>query len=160
MFRSELIATFKSSQSRTAQEERCDYRAMLSGNTFMEFRYRDHLIFPAASLDSVIANWRASAHIEFSENFKIHTLVLKSGDAFDTEVQAKRFIIKEAKQRVDNRLKRGGEPKSKRIHKHINSYLSRLTTYCWCYAQPTHEMRLDESSLARASFKKPRTAPY
>jgi hypothetical protein len=85
----------------------------------MEFRYRDHLIFPAASLDSAIGDWTPSAHVEFSENFKIHTVVLKSGDAFVTEVQAQRFIIKQAKQWVDNRLKRGGEPKSKPSRKHI-----------------------------------------
>jgi hypothetical protein len=85
----------------------------------MEFRYRDHLISPAASLDAAIAYWTPSAHIEFSENFKIHTIVLKSGDAFRTEVQAKRFINKQAKQWVDNRLEKGGEPKSKPIRKHI-----------------------------------------
>jgi hypothetical protein len=85
----------------------------------MEFRYRDHLIFPSASLDSAIADWTASAHIEFSENLKIHTVVLKSSDAFRTEVQAKRFIIKQAKQWVDNRIERGGKPRSNPPRKHI-----------------------------------------
>ena len=92
---------------------------MASENTAMEFRYREHLIFPAASLDSSIGDWTASAHIEFSENLKIHTVVLKSGDAFRTEVQAKRFIIKQAKQWVDNRLERGGKPRSNPTRKHI-----------------------------------------
>jgi hypothetical protein len=74
----------------------------------MEFRYRDHLIFPAVSLDSAIGDWTLSAHIEFSDNLKIHTVVLKPGDAFQTKVQAKRFIIKQAKQWVDDRLKTAG----------------------------------------------------
>jgi hypothetical protein len=70
----------------------------------MEFRYRDHRIFPAASLDSSIGDWTANAHIEFSEDLKIHTVVLKCSDPFQTEVQAKRSIIKQAKQWVNNRL--------------------------------------------------------
>jgi hypothetical protein len=85
----------------------------------MEFRYRDHLIFPAVSLDSAIGDWTASAHIEFSENLKIHTVVLKSGDAFRTELQAKRFMIKQAKQWVDDRLRSARELTSKRNRKHI-----------------------------------------
>ena len=78
----------------------------------MEFRYRDHVIFPAASLDSVIGDWIPSAHIEFSENLKIHTVVLKSGDVFQTEVQAKQFMI-------DHRLRGARELTSKQSRKHI-----------------------------------------
>ncbi len=85
----------------------------------MEFRYRDHLIFPAALLDSSIGDWTASAHIEFSENFKIHTVVLKSGDAFQTEAQAKRFMIKQAKHWVDDRLRSAREPRNKPSRKSI-----------------------------------------
>ena len=92
---------------------------MASEKTGMEFRYRDHLIFPAASLDSAIGDWTASAHIEFSDNFKIHTVVLKSGDAFQTEVQAKGFMIKQAKQWVDDRLRSAPELKIKPSRKHI-----------------------------------------
>jgi hypothetical protein len=84
----------------------------------MEFRYRDHLIFPAASLDSAIGDWTPSAHIEFSDNLKIHTVVLKPGDAFQTKVQAKRFIIKQAKQWVDDRLQTAPELTSKPRRKH------------------------------------------
>jgi hypothetical protein len=82
---------------------------MASGKDMMEFRYRDHLIFPVASLDSAIGDWTPSAHIEFSENFKIHTVVLKCGDAFQTEVETNRFIIKQAKQWVDDRLQNAPE---------------------------------------------------
>ena len=70
----------------------------------MEFRYREHLILPVAFLDSSIGDWTASVHIEFSENLKVHTVVLKPGDTFQTEVQAKRFMIKQAKQWVDEKL--------------------------------------------------------
>jgi hypothetical protein len=86
----------------------------------MEFRYLDHLIFPAASLDSAIGDWIPSAHIEFTDNLKIHTVVLKPGDAFQTKVQAERFIIKQAKQWVDDRLQSAPELlTSKPRHKHI-----------------------------------------
>ena len=86
----------------------------------MEFKYRDHLIFPVASLDSSMGDWTASAHIEFTDNLKIHTVVLKPSDAFQTEVQAKRFMIKQAKQWVDNRLQSGArELRSKPSRKRI-----------------------------------------
>ena len=45
--------------------------------------------------------------------------VLKSGDAFRSEVQAKRFIIKQAKRWVDNRLEKAGELSVKPNRKHI-----------------------------------------
>jgi hypothetical protein len=92
---------------------------MASETTGMEFRYRDHLIFPAASLDSAIGDWTASAHIEFSENLKIHTVVLKPGDAFQSKVRAKRFIIKQAKQWVDDRLQRAPAPTLKHSRKPV-----------------------------------------
>jgi len=71
--------------------------------------YRHHLIFPAAAFDSAIGDWTASAHIEFRKNLKFYTVVLKSGDAFRTEAQAKRFIIKRAKHWVDDRLRSARE---------------------------------------------------
>ena len=70
----------------------------------MECRYRHHLIFPVPSFDSAIGDWTASVHIEFTEKLEIHTVVLKSGAAFQSEVQAKKFIIEQAKQWVDERL--------------------------------------------------------
>ena len=66
--------------------------------------------FPVAYSDPAIGDWTASVHIEFTEKLKIHTVVLKSGAVFQTEVQAKRFIINEAKQWVDERLRIGREP--------------------------------------------------
>ena len=71
----------------------------------MKFRYRDYLIFTAASFDSTIGDWTASAHIEFTENLKIHTVVIKSRDGFLTEGEAERFIIKQAKQWVSDSFK-------------------------------------------------------
>jgi len=83
----------------------------------MGFRYREHLIFPVAYSDPTIGDWMASVHIEFTEKLKIHTVFLKSGDVFQTEVQAKQFIIKEAKKWVDERL-RTADPRVKTIRKH------------------------------------------
>jgi hypothetical protein len=44
----------------------------IGDKTAMEFRYRGHIISPAASLELSICDWTASAHIEFRENLKIH----------------------------------------------------------------------------------------
>jgi hypothetical protein len=70
----------------------------------MECLYRQHLILPVAFFDSAIGDWTASVHIEFTESLKVHTVVLRSNDAFQSEVHAKKFIIDQAKQWVDERL--------------------------------------------------------
>jgi hypothetical protein len=144
----------------------------------MECLYRQHLILPVAFFDSAIGDWTASVHIEFTEKLKIHTVVLKFGDAFETEVQAKRFTIKEAKQWVDHRLRGALLVKPNRIH--VSSAISRskqalhwicrqcknnshdlclkiatsragsdAKIRCWCSLQPTHELRLHDKSPAQ-----------
>ena len=144
----------------------------------MECLYRQHLILPVAFFDSAIGDWTASVHIEFTEKLKIHTVVLKFGDAFQTEVQAKRFIIKEAKQWVDDRLR--GALLVKPNRKHVSSAISRskqamywicrpcknnrhdlclkistsragsdVKIRCWCSLHPTHESRLHDKSPAQ-----------
>ena len=80
----------------------------------MECLYRQHLLLPVVFFDSAIGDWTASVHIEFTEKLKVHTVVLKSGDAFKSEVQAKKFIIDQAKQWVDNRLGSGPANQSRR----------------------------------------------
>jgi hypothetical protein len=60
--------------------------------------------FPVAFFDSAIGDWTANVHIEFTEKLKIHTVVVKSSATFRTEAHAKKFIIEEAKQWVDDRL--------------------------------------------------------
>jgi hypothetical protein len=82
----------------------------------MECLYRQHLIIPVAFFDSAIGDWTASVHIEFTEKLKVHTVVLKSGDAFQSKTQAKKFIIDQAKQWVDDRLRGGRAVQS--THKH------------------------------------------
>ena len=79
----------------------------------MECLYRQ-LLLPVAFFDSAIGDWRASVHIEFTEKPKVHTVILKSGDAFKSEVQAKKFIIEQAKQWADNRLGSGPAIPSRR----------------------------------------------
>ncbi|HET9884468.1 MAG TPA: hypothetical protein VFS81_22125 [Candidatus Binatia bacterium] len=86
----------------------------------MECLYRQHLILPVAFFDSAIGDWTASVHIEFTEKLKVHTVVLKSGDAFKSEVQAKKFIIDQAKQWVDDRLGRARAIQSRRKRCHSN----------------------------------------
>ena len=70
----------------------------------MECLYRQHLILPVVFFDSAIGHWTASVHIEFTEKLKVHTVVLRSDDTFHSEVQAKKFILDQAKQWVDDRL--------------------------------------------------------
>jgi len=86
----------------------------------MECLYRQHLILPVAFFDSAIGDWTACVHIEFTEKLKVHTVVLKSGDAFKSEVQAKKFIIDQAKQWVDDRLGRARAIQSRRNQSHTD----------------------------------------
>ena len=119
----------------------------------MAFRYREHLIFPVAYLDPTIGDWTASVHIEFTEKLKIHTVVLKSGDVFQTEVQAKRVIIKEAKQWVDERLRTAREPTVKVIRKHVSSVSSRSKQAMYWICRPCKNNRHDlclKESISRA----------
>jgi hypothetical protein len=80
----------------------------------MECLYRQYLLLPVAVFDCDIGDWTASVHIEFTEKLKVHTVVLKSGDAFKSDVQAKKFIIEQAKEWVDNRLGSGPAISSRR----------------------------------------------
>ena len=80
----------------------------------MECLYRQHLLLPVAFFDSAIGDWTASVPHRVTEKLKVHTVVLKSGDAFKSEVQAKKFIIEQAKQWVDNRLGSGPAIPSRR----------------------------------------------
>lgn len=70
----------------------------------MAFRYREHLILPVTYRDSVMNDWLASAHIEFTENVTVHTVVIKCSDTFQTEQEAERYIIQRAKRWVDEKL--------------------------------------------------------
>jgi hypothetical protein len=82
----------------------------------MEWLYRQHLILPVAFFDSAIGDWTASVHIEFTEKLKVHTVVVKSSATFQTEAHAKKFIVKEAKQWVDDRLGSTGMVQPRRKH--------------------------------------------
>lgn len=119
----------------------------------MGFRYREHVIFPVVYSDPTIGDWTASVHIEFTEKLKIHTVVLKSGDVFRTEVQAKRLIIKEAKQWVDERLRGAREPTVKTIRKSVSSALSRSKQAMYWICRPCKNNRHDlclQESISRA----------
>jgi hypothetical protein len=58
----------------------------------MECLYRQYLLLPVAVFDCDIGDWTASVHIEFTEKLKVHTVVLKSGDAFKSDVQARNSL--------------------------------------------------------------------
>jgi hypothetical protein len=74
----------------------------------MMFRYREHLVLPVTFLDPRMNDWSASAHIEFTDDLTVHTVVLKCSKTFQTEQQAKRYITERAKMWVDDRLLAGG----------------------------------------------------
>ena len=119
----------------------------------MGFRYREHLIFPVAYLDPVIGDWTASVHIEFTEKLKIHTIVLRSDDVFETEVQAKRFITREAKEWVNDRLRTAREPRVKTIRKHVSPASSRSKQAMYWICRPCKNNRHDlclQESISRA----------
>ena len=80
----------------------------------MDCLYRQHLILPVMFFDSAVGDWTASVHIEFTEKLKVHTVVLRSDDRFQSELQAKKFIIDQAKQWVDGRLGSAPAIQSKR----------------------------------------------
>jgi hypothetical protein len=84
----------------------------------MECLYRQHLILPVAFFESAIGVWTASVHIEFTEKLNVHTVVLRSGDGFQSERQAKKFIIDHAKQWVDERLGSARAIRSRRKSSH------------------------------------------
>jgi hypothetical protein len=119
----------------------------------MGFRYREHLIFSVAYSDPTIGDWTASVHIEFTEKLKIHTVVLKSGDVFQTEVQAKRFITKEGREWVIDRLRTAREPRVKTIRKQVSSASSRskqaMYWICRLCNNNRHDLCLKES-ISRA----------
>ena len=85
--------------------------------------YRQQLILLVTFFDSAIGDWTASVHIEFSDKLKVHTVVLRPDDAFQSEVQAKKFIIDQAKQWVDVRLGNAPpiQPKRKRVSQQLMS---------------------------------------
>ncbi len=49
-------------------------------------------------------DWTASAHVEYTDNVTVHTVVLKCSKNFETEQQAEQYIIQRAKMWVDDRL--------------------------------------------------------
>ena len=70
----------------------------------MIFRYREHLVLPVTFLDPRTNDWTASAHVEFTDNITVHTVVLKCSKDFETEQRAEQYIIERAKMWVDDRL--------------------------------------------------------
>jgi hypothetical protein len=91
----------------------------------------------------VIGDRTASIHIEFTEKLKIHTVVLRSDDVFQPEVQAKRFITKKAKEWVNDRLRTAREPRGKTTRKHVYSASSRSKRAMYWICRPCKNNRHD-----------------
>jgi hypothetical protein len=92
---------------------------------------------------------------QFTEKLKILTVVLKPGEVFQSEVQAKRFISKEAKKWVNERLRTASEPRVKTIRKHVSSAASRSKQAMYWICRPCKNNRHDlclKESISRAGI--------
>ena len=72
----------------------------------MAERYRDHLIFIRTTLDPKARLWTVSAHIQFNEGPNVfHDVPLPRPAAlFGTEKEAERYMVRQARTWVDDRL--------------------------------------------------------
>ena len=85
------------------------------GATMAE-RYRDHLIFVRAVLDPERHLWTVSAHIQFNEHPGIFRDISlpKPTALFETQKGAESYMVRQAKQWIDDRL---GKPERQGLYR-------------------------------------------
>ena len=76
-----------------------------------ELEYHGHLVHLWAHRDPSFCDWTVTAYIEFSENLVVHTVVLKPPAVFRSKQQANKFISRQARAWIDDRLSRAGSLK-------------------------------------------------
>jgi hypothetical protein len=88
---------------------------LLRGASIAE-RYRDHLIFIRAILDPQTRLWSASAHVQFNEGPRVFRDLSLPRPAilFTTEKGAERYMVREARRWVDDRLGETERPEASR----------------------------------------------
>ena len=69
-------------------------------------RYRKHLILTTATADAATGAWKATAHIEFTEQRAFNNVVIRSSALFKSRKAAEKQLLREAKEWVDNRLRK------------------------------------------------------
>ena len=70
-------------------------------------RYRNHLILTTPSVDAATGAWKAIAHIEFTQGGIFNNVVIRSSALFKSRKAAEKQLLREAKEWVDNRLRKG-----------------------------------------------------
>ncbi len=75
-------------------------------------RYRKHLILTTPTADAATGAWKATAHIEFTEQRTFNNVVIRSSALFKSKEAAEKQLVREAKEWVDTRLPKAPSDKS------------------------------------------------
>jgi hypothetical protein len=68
--------------------------------------YRNHLVLTTPTVDAATGAWKAIAHIEFTQQRTFNSVVIRSSALFKSKKAAEKQLIREAKEWVDNRLRK------------------------------------------------------
>jgi hypothetical protein len=71
----------------------------------MGVRYRKHLILPTIDQDEDTGNWKATAHIQFTEKLAFNNFILRVTISLPTKNEAEKHIVEQAKLWIDQRLR-------------------------------------------------------
>ena len=71
----------------------------------MGVRYRKNLILPTIDQDEYTGNWKATAHIQFTDKLAFNNFVLRVSTLVPTEKEAEKHIVEQAKLWIDARLR-------------------------------------------------------
>jgi hypothetical protein len=70
----------------------------------LQLQYQGHLVHLEAHRDPSLCDWTVTAYIEFNENLVVHTIVLKPPDVFRSKQTANKFISRQARTWIEDRL--------------------------------------------------------
>jgi hypothetical protein len=77
----------------------------------LELEYHGHLVHLQTHQDPSLCDWTVTAYIQFDENLVVHTAVLKPPNAFRSKHQASKFISRQARAWIEDRLSHAGSLK-------------------------------------------------
>lgn len=69
-----------------------------------ELEYHGHIVHLQTHRDPTLCDWTVTAYIEFNENHVVHTIVLKPPDVFRSKQKANKFISRQARTWIEDRL--------------------------------------------------------
>ena len=73
-----------------------------------ELEYHGHIVHLQTHRDPSLCDWTVTAYIEFNENLVVHTIVLKPPDVFRSKQKANKFISRQARAWIVDRLSHAG----------------------------------------------------